>query len=257
MAIINQNVGLGAAGCPVNADGDCELNGMPVSCSLIRECDSMTGALHYEYAMPQSTGNVNINVADPNSGKIIGYNDSQGRFIDTADVDISSLTNAPNRAAQTQQAIVGIEQAKAQAAREAASQGLNAFQTAIKIAQAAASASAASGASASVVNTQAGQVTGAIVNTRQTTTSQQGAPATAQMVNKNTATGGGRGNNSVTPTPGATISNSSGINFGDLMSAGSSWLEQESYGIKNSYWAIGAAIAIAIGGGYVGGRRGR
>lgn len=38
----------------------CEWNGMEVACNIIREYDDLTGANHFEYAMPEETGNVNI-----------------------------------------------------------------------------------------------------------------------------------------------------------------------------------------------------
>lgn len=38
----------------------CLLNGNEVPCSYIRECDPYTGAVHFEYALPYGTSNVNI-----------------------------------------------------------------------------------------------------------------------------------------------------------------------------------------------------
>lgn len=210
MALTNKD-GLGAAdaGCPITPQGDCVLNGMPVSCSLIRECDSVTGNLHYEYAMPYPTGNVNINVADT-QGNLVGYNDAQGRFVDTKDVAISSLV--PN----LRSPLIHNE--------------------------------------SRMVNTQAGQVTGAIVNTPQTTTSQQGTPGAAHVNNTNASTnnGGSGGNNSVTPN-GATT-NTTGMNFSSLLTAGSDWWSGQTWGIDNKWLAVGAALAVALGGGYIGGK---
>lgn len=54
---------LGSLGsCPViDLDNNiCDLGGMEVACNLIRECDHLTGAVHFEYALPQ--GNVNPNI---------------------------------------------------------------------------------------------------------------------------------------------------------------------------------------------------
>ena len=250
MALTNKD-GLGAAdaGCPITPQGDCVLNGMPVSCSLIRECDSVTGNLHYEYAMPYSTGNVNINVADT-QGNLIGYNDAQGRFVDTKDVPISSLVN---RQATPANASSIIEQAKAQAIREAQAAGLPAFQVALAASMAAARA-LANLPRPQITNTQAGQVTGAIVNTPQTTTSQQGTPGNTHVTNTNASTnnGGSGGSNSVIPN--GAVFNPTGMNFSSLVSAGSGWLEGTTWGIKNSWLALGGVLAIAVGGGYVGGK---
>jgi hypothetical protein len=38
----------------------CLLNGNQVPCSFIRECDPYTGAVHFEYALPYGSQNVNI-----------------------------------------------------------------------------------------------------------------------------------------------------------------------------------------------------
>lgn len=250
MALTNKD-GLGAAdaGCPITPQGDCVLNGMPVSCSLIRECDSVTGNLHYEYAMPQSTGNVNINVADT-QGNLVGYNNAQGRFVDTADVPISSLIN---RQATPANASSIVEQAKVQAIREAQAQGLPAFQVALMASLAAARAFA-NIPKPQTTNTQAGSVTGAIINTPQTTTSQQGTPGSAHVNNTNASTnnGGAGGNNSVTPT-GATT-NTTGMNFSSLLTAGGDWWSGKTWGIDNKWLAVGAALAVAVGGGYIGGK---
>lgn len=54
---------LGSVGsCPVVdlENNICDLGGMEVACNLIRECDHLTGAVHFEYALPQ--GNVNPNI---------------------------------------------------------------------------------------------------------------------------------------------------------------------------------------------------
>lgn len=246
MALTNKD-GLGAAdaGCPITPQGDCVLNGMPVSCSIIRECDSVTGNLHYEYALPFQSGNVNINVADT-QGNLIGYNDQQGRFVDTANVPIASLVN---RQATPANASSIVEQAKAQAIREAQAKGLPAFQVALMASLAAANAFA-NLPKPQMTNTQAGQVTGAIINTPQTTTSQQGTPGSAQVNNTNAGTHGG--NNSVTPTGQTT--NTTGMNFSSLISAGSDWWDGQTWGIDNKWLAIGAALAVAVGGGYVGGK---
>jgi hypothetical protein len=50
------------AGCPtVDIDSNiCELNGQEVACNLIRECDYLTGAQHFEYALPYGNTNANI-----------------------------------------------------------------------------------------------------------------------------------------------------------------------------------------------------
>lgn len=249
MALTNKD-GLGSAdaGCPITPQGDCVLNGMPVSCSIIRECDSITGNLHYEYAMPYSTGNVNINVADT-QGNLIGYNDQQGRFVDTANVPISSLTNAPSLANRTAYVKTQAEQAQAGALAEGQLMGYTGSNLASYVARETATAIARLN-NVQWTNTQAGQVTGAIVNTPQTTTSQQGTPGAARVNNTNAGTHGG--NNSVTPT-GQTI-NTTGMNFSSLISAGSDWWDGQTWGIDNKWLAIGAALAVAVGGGYVGGK---
>lgn len=46
-----------------------------ISCNLIRECDPYTGAMHWEYAMPEGSDNANIAVYD--GGKWT-WNDAQG-----------------------------------------------------------------------------------------------------------------------------------------------------------------------------------
>ncbi len=255
MAIINQ-YGLGDAGCPITPQGDCVLNGMPVSCSLIRECDNQTGNLHYEYTLPGGkTGNVNINVADT-SGNLIGYNDRAGNFVDTADVSIASLTAGvqKNRSA-TQRAINAIEEAKSQAYKQASQvPGASALSISIAMAQAAAKAAREFSVANPVTQTQAGTVTGAIVNTPQTVTSQQGNPAHSTTTNNNQATNGG-GNNSVNTGTG---NNGTLQTFSNLLSQGTGWLEGKTWGIDNKWLALGGAVAIAVGGGYVGGaRRGR
>lgn len=249
MALTNKN-GLGAAdaGCPITPQGDCVLNGMPVSCSIIRECDSVTGTLHYEYAMPYSTGNVNINVADT-QGNLVGYNDSQGRFVDTADVSIASLT----KATKATDAAYQLARAQATALAEGHRLGYTGAALAAYIARETAWA-VSSLNTAPVVNTQAGQVTGAIVNTPQTTTNQQGTPGSAHVINTNASTnnGGSGGNNSVTPT-GATT-NTTGMNFSSLLTAGRDWWGGKTWGIDNKWLAVGAALAVALGGGYIGGK---
>jgi len=247
MALTNK-VGLGAAdaGCPITPQGDCVLNGMPVSCSLIRECDSITGNLHYEYAMPYSTGNVNINVADT-QGNLVGYNDAQGRFVDTADVSIASLTKATNAANRATNAANQLARAQATALAEGHRLGYTGANLAAYIARETAWA-------VSSLNTQAGQVTGAIINTPQTTTSQQGTPGSAHVINTNASTsnGGSGGNNSVTPTGQTT--NTTGMNFSSLLTAGSDWWSGKTWGIDNTWLAVGAALAVAVGGGYIGGK---
>lgn len=210
--------GLGDANCPITPQGDCVLNGMPVSCSLIRECDSQTGTLHYEYATPGgSSGNVNINVANPTNGMILGYNDAQGRFVDTTDVPISSLTTAKKPIIksddQSQSPFFAMTQ---QYRYNPNPSGMGPLQ----------------------FNTQAGSVTGAVVNTPQTTTSQQGNPAHSTVTNTNASSSGGAGNNSVTPTPGTTVS-SVGSTFSDLVTSGSGWLSGSTHGVPN--WLIAAA----------------
>lgn len=63
-------------GCPVvrgsGSTAVCSLNGQLSNCTDIRECDPMTGAVHFEYALPFPTGNVDILEVGP-SGKVVGY----------------------------------------------------------------------------------------------------------------------------------------------------------------------------------------
>jgi hypothetical protein len=71
---------LGAIGtqpgqCPMQSDGSCVLNGQTVSCTLIRECDPYTGAVHFEYAMPQ--GSPNADVWQLNANGSWSWNDAQ------------------------------------------------------------------------------------------------------------------------------------------------------------------------------------
>lgn len=264
MAIANgvgaiASVGLGAVGdgCPRTADGDCILNGMPVSCSIIRECDSVTGNLHYEYALPYDTSNVNINMADPLTQKIIGYQNEKSQFVDTADIPIASIkVNAPTTAAVAQNAAQAIETAKQIAVQQALNRGASAFAAAIEGAKAAATAAASFTANnAAPVNNQAGYLTGVVVNTPQTTTSQQGKPSNTTTTNTNVATGGGMTNTSVTTGTG---NNSTLQTFSDLMTTGSNWLSGKTFGISNTWLALGGVFALAAGGSYLGGsRRGR
>lgn len=66
-------------GCPVvsgsGASAICNLPSGNILCSAIRECDPMTGAVHYEYAMPYPTGNVDILEVNP-TGVVSGYQGS-------------------------------------------------------------------------------------------------------------------------------------------------------------------------------------
>lgn len=56
--------------CPVVSleNNECMLNGMPVACNLIRECDHLTGARHWEYALPDGNTNANIWVLQSDGG---------------------------------------------------------------------------------------------------------------------------------------------------------------------------------------------
>lgn len=233
-------VGLGS-GCVQTPEGDCMFGGMPVSCSIIRECDNVTGNLHYEYGMPFSSGNVNINVANTN-GMILGYKNADGVFVDTPDTAISSLTNAPNQAQLTQAMLTAIETARANALRNAQAKGLNAQATQLAVALAV--ATAARGMASNTVNTQAGTVNqGSLVNTPQTVTSHQGNPASASLTNQNAGNSGGL--------------DTSWLNFDTLLGEGS-WFSGTSFGIKNSWLALGALAFVATsGGGFAAGRRGR
>jgi hypothetical protein len=65
-------------GCTPVGDGNCStaLYGA-IPCSDVRECDTMTGCVHYEFALPSGTpGNVDITEIDPNTGKSVGFSDS-------------------------------------------------------------------------------------------------------------------------------------------------------------------------------------
>lgn len=269
--------GLGA-GCPQNSDGTCDYNGMPVSCSLIRECDSITGATHFEYALPSGTSpNVNIAVANPTTGQIIGYQNEQAKFVDTPDISITQYQQnmqqqAQQQALAKQQADLAAKVAAAQQAAIAAA-GPNPINQAIAAAKAAAltaaSATATNMSSATPTQTQWTPYTTApavasansktnVANTPQNVSNQQGSnptptnqnaskqPTQPQTLNQQAS--GGSGSILGTPMQG----------FSTLLDSGSSWLEGESFGIKNSYLAIGAVVLIAVGGGYIGGtRRGR
>lgn len=239
--------GLGAAGCPTNENGECMYNGMPVSCSLIRECDSVTGTLHWEYGMPFSTGNVNILVGDPSTQSIVGYRNADGTYIDTPDITIDQARR--NLTAQNQIAAVtsAILNAEREARLRAASLGLTPMETTrmvIEAMNAAAVQAAARGGSANVVNGNAGSTNqGAVVNTGQTTTTQQGNAGNTNVTNTNATSG-----NAATPS----------LNFNDLITGGKSWFAGESFGISNTYLALGLVAALALsGGGFIGGRRSR
>jgi len=68
------------------ADNIVEMLDQGVSPSVIRELDPWTGAVHWEYAMPQKTGNVNIwqvpvgpdGVADPSKAVWVGPGPAPG-----------------------------------------------------------------------------------------------------------------------------------------------------------------------------------
>jgi len=57
------------AGCDVvNLDANiCLLGQSEVACNLIRECDHLTGAVHFEYAMPEGSPNANIWILQHNN----------------------------------------------------------------------------------------------------------------------------------------------------------------------------------------------
>jgi len=70
-----------AGGCvPGEVPGECMYGDMSISCGLIRECDSQTGNVHWEYGMPKSTGNVNINVTNAD-GVIVGHTIATGVYV--------------------------------------------------------------------------------------------------------------------------------------------------------------------------------
>jgi hypothetical protein len=86
-------VGL-AGGCvPGDVPGECMYGNMSISCGLIRECDGITGNQHWEYGLPESTGNVNIAVANA-AGQIVGYRDQNGNF---SAAPLSNTTTAQPR----------------------------------------------------------------------------------------------------------------------------------------------------------------
>lgn len=89
-----------AGGCvPGNVPGECMYGNMSISCSLIRECDSQTGNQHWEYGMPQSTGNVNIAIAN-SQGQIVGYVDENGNYVNSPPPAAKKITNV-NQLPQT------------------------------------------------------------------------------------------------------------------------------------------------------------
>jgi hypothetical protein len=61
-------------GCVPLGDGTCQtsLYG-PTPCMEVRQCDTMTGALHFEYALPTGApSNADITEVSPDSGRVIG-----------------------------------------------------------------------------------------------------------------------------------------------------------------------------------------
>jgi hypothetical protein len=71
-------VGSGAGQCPMQPDGSCLVNGQSVACSQIRECDSITGATHFEWTLPSGAAkNADICSIDPLTGAGI-WLDSSG-----------------------------------------------------------------------------------------------------------------------------------------------------------------------------------
>lgn len=89
-------------GCPVDQDQSspnnpvCDLAGGLVSCAMIRECDPMTGAVHYEYTTGGSAApNVNMLVVDPTTLQPTGYFGAGGQA-----APIPSYYQTPQAAAQ-------------------------------------------------------------------------------------------------------------------------------------------------------------
>lgn len=56
--------------------------GTPTPCNLIRECDSQTGMNHQEYALPNPSGNVDINVVGPDGTHYIGLSGFTDSVVD-------------------------------------------------------------------------------------------------------------------------------------------------------------------------------
>jgi hypothetical protein len=213
--------GLGDAGCPVLPNGNCDYGGMEIPCSYIRECDYMTGAVHYEYAMPESTGNVNIAVATPDQ-VIIGYNDAEGDFVDTPDYAIPPppppdllvpATPPPNNSTVN------------------APTGGNTTSSLTSTPQ-------------TTTSQQGNPATVTVTNANASTSSSTTAPA---------------GSNSVNPS--SPTYSSGAQNFSSLASAGATtaknWLNGTTMGISNIYLVIGGAAALYFGQQYLNSGSGR
>lgn len=71
------------ANCPVvgapGPDAYCDYGGEIIGCREVRECDSMTGVVHFEYLTPGgAAGNPDISVVDPSTGQVTGCLDKTG-----------------------------------------------------------------------------------------------------------------------------------------------------------------------------------
>jgi hypothetical protein len=75
------------AGCDVIEGNLCNYDGMEIAFNIIRECDAQTGNFHWEYAMPEQTGNVSIFQGAGNM--IYNYVDEFGRNVDVPDATVT------------------------------------------------------------------------------------------------------------------------------------------------------------------------
>lgn len=242
-------------GCPTvpGTNNICNLNGQEISCTLIRECDAQTGTLHYEYALPNGQSpNVNINVANPATQEIIGYQNSNAQFVDTPNVSIASALTSLNPVSR----MVTANNAGNEAYNQAIASGQGPVLAAIARNQAISNSLAttpnptATQAIPSNVpgsynthatvptnnnvnssnNQNAANQNTNVANTHQAVNNQQGNPATVSTVNTNA------GGNSLCSTF---------QNVSDVLNAGRTWFDGETMGIPNTTVAGGAALILA------------
>lgn len=112
-------VGFGSGQCPaLDANfQNCLLAGAEMPCSFIRECDPYTGAVHFEYALPYGSSNVNIWDIAGDQAYWLGPNpmpQDQPVFPDyvlqAATFGNSQLTNAPSVPVVTQSQAASLTQ---------------------------------------------------------------------------------------------------------------------------------------------------
>lgn len=87
-------------GCYPLGDGTCQTQAFgPVGCNLVRECDPMTGQVHFEYALPGGNANADINVVSDTTGQVVGYNDANSNFTTNGPIAVGTQIVNPNTGA--------------------------------------------------------------------------------------------------------------------------------------------------------------